>query len=67
MCMYMKRRRRSGVPAMRQSLSVYLERLAASGRASLPQGDLLELGPPPRLRRTRRLSKALREQRAERL
>lgn len=95
---YMKRRRRIGVRAMRQSLSVYLrrvgsgetfevtargrpvavlapfedavtplERLAASGRASLPEGDLLELGPPPRLRRSRRLSEALRKQRAERL
>lgn len=94
---YMKSRRRVGVRAMRQSLSVYLrrvgsgesfevtargrpvavlapfedaatslERLAAAGRASLPEGDLLELGPPPKLPRLRRLSEALQEQRAER-
>lgn len=94
---YMKTRRRLGVRAMRQNLSVYLrrveagetlevtargkpvavlapiqpgvtpiERLAATGRASLPQGDLLELGPPPKVRPSRRLSKALQEQRAER-
>ena len=94
---YMKTRRRLGVRAMRQNLSVYLrrveagetlevtargkpvavlapiqpgvtpiERLAATGRASLPQGDLLELGPPPKVRSSRRLSKALQEQRAER-
>jgi antitoxin (DNA-binding transcriptional repressor) of toxin-antitoxin stability system len=44
-----------------------LERLVASGRASRPEGDLLELGPPPKLARGRRLSDALQEQRAERL
>jgi prevent-host-death family protein len=94
---YMKSRRRLGVRAMRQNLSVYLrrvgsgetfevtargrpvavlgpieggltpiERLATSGRATLPEGDLLELGPPPKVGRSRRLSRALREQRAER-
>lgn len=95
---YMSTRRRVGVRAMRQSLSVYLrrvgtgesfevttrgrsvavlapfedaatplDRLAASGRASLPEGDLLELGPPPKLKQGRRLSEALQEERAERL
>ncbi len=44
-----------------------LERLAATGRATLPDGDLLDLGPPPKARPSRRLSRALREQRAERL
>jgi prevent-host-death family protein len=42
-----------------------LERLAASGRATLPEGDLLELGEPPRS--ARGLTEALRDQRAERL
>jgi len=95
---YMRSRKRVGVRAMRQNLSVYLrrvgsgetfevtargrpvarltpveagatplERLAATGRASLPEGDLLELGPPPKVRPSRRLSRALREQRVERL
>jgi prevent-host-death family protein len=94
---YMKSRRRLGVRAMRQNLSVYLrrvgsgetfevtargrpvavlgpiddrltpiERLVASGRASLPEGDLLKLGPPPKVGRARGLSQALQEQRAER-
>ena len=94
---YMKSRRRLGVRAMRQNLSVYLrrvgsgetfevtargrpvavlgpiedgltpiERLVASGRASRPEGDLPELGPPPKLGRARGLSEALQEQRAER-
>ncbi len=44
-----------------------LERLAAMGRASLPEGDLLELGPPPKALPSRLLSRALREQRDERL
>jgi prevent-host-death family protein len=46
-----------------------IEYLVASGRASSPEGDLLELGPPPRSKngRSRRLSRALREQRDERL
>jgi antitoxin (DNA-binding transcriptional repressor) of toxin-antitoxin stability system len=43
-----------------------IERLVASGRASLPEGDLLELGPPPKLGRARGLSQALQKQRAER-
>jgi prevent-host-death family protein len=43
-----------------------LERLVASGRASAPQGDLLELGPPPGPP-SERLSRALREEREERL
>jgi prevent-host-death family protein len=93
---YMQRRR-LGVRAMRQNLSVYLrraaagesfevtlrarpvavlapveagldpiERLVASGRASPPAGDLLALGPPGPVDRSRRLSRALQEQRAER-
>ena len=37
-------------------------RLVASGRASRPEGDLLELGPPPKGDRSRRLSQALQEQ-----
>lgn len=44
-----------------------IERLVASGRASRPEGDLLELGPPPQPGRSRRLSQALQDQRAERL
>jgi prevent-host-death family protein len=44
-----------------------IERLVTSGRASKPEGDLLELGPPPKERRLRQLSRALEEQRAERL
>jgi antitoxin (DNA-binding transcriptional repressor) of toxin-antitoxin stability system len=43
-----------------------LERLVASGRASPPEGDLLELGSPPKAGRSRRLSQALQELRAER-
>jgi prevent-host-death family protein len=43
------------------------EILIASGRASAPEGDLLELGPPPKQGRSERLSAALQEQRAERL
>jgi len=94
---YMTSRRRVGVRAMRQNLSVYLrragagetfevttrgrpvavlapfetaatpmERLEASGRATPAEGDLLELGPPPKLRR-KSISRALQEQRGERL
>ena len=43
-----------------------IERLVASGRASAPEGDLLELGPPPKRGRARSLSQALQEQRTER-
>jgi prevent-host-death family protein len=43
-----------------------IERLVTSGRASKPEGDLLELPPPPKEGRLRQLSQALREQRAER-
>jgi prevent-host-death family protein len=43
-----------------------LERLEASGRATAADGDLLDLGPPTTLRR-RSLSRALQEQRGERL
>ncbi len=94
---YMKRRRRLGVRAMRQNLSVYLRRVAsgetfevtvrgrpvamlapieprtplaqliASGRASEPEGDLLDLGPPEGAGRARRLSEALQDGRAERI
>jgi len=94
---YMIRRRRVGMRALRQNLSVYLrragsgetfevttrgrpvailapfetaatplERLTASGRATPAEGDLLDLGPPPKLPR-RSLSRALQEQRGERL
>jgi prevent-host-death family protein len=42
-----------------------LERLAAAGRTTLPEGDVLELGPP--LKSTCRLSQAVDESRAERL
>jgi len=94
---YMRSRRRLGVRAIRQNLSLYLrrvgsgetfevtargrpvavlapfqdgltpiERLVASGRASRPEGDLLELGAPPKGGRSRRLSQVLEEQRAER-
>jgi len=93
---YMKSRRRVGVRALRQSLSVFLqrvesgdsfevtdrgrpvamlsplragatplERLTGSGRATLPEGDLLELGAPKHS--SQRLSQVLQEQRAERL
>lgn len=88
-------RKRLGVRAMRQNLSVYLrrvgsgetfevtargrpvavlapveagstpvDRLVASGRASRPEGDLLDLGPPPGGGRSKRLSQALLEERA---
>ena len=94
---YMKARKRLGVRAMRQNLSVYLRRVASGetfevtsrgrpvarlapieqgltpieqlvtlGRANMPEGDLLELGPPPKAVRGRGLSQALQEQRAER-
>jgi prevent-host-death family protein len=43
-----------------------LERLAADGRATLPEGDLLELGPPPERDQAIPLGRALQEQRAER-
>jgi prevent-host-death family protein len=43
-----------------------IELLVASGRASQPEGDLLELGPPKR-GRSGKLSRALQDQRAERL
>ncbi len=43
-----------------------LDRLVAAGVASLPEGDLLELGLPPG-RVSRRLSEALAESRRERL
>ena len=43
-----------------------VERLVALGRASLPEGDLLDLGPPPKGGRSRRLSQALQAQRADR-
>jgi prevent-host-death family protein len=46
-----------------------LDSLVASGRASAPEGDLLDLSPPPRSKGggSRRLSQALQEQRDERL
>lgn len=46
--------------------STPLEQLVSSGRASPPEGDLLEVL-PPRGRVSTRLSDALREERAERL
>jgi prevent-host-death family protein len=46
--------------------STPLQRLIAAGFASAPEGDLLELGPPPgKISRT--LSEALLEEREERL
>lgn len=44
--------------------STPLQRLAAAGRATVPVGDLLELGPPGG-RVSTKLSDALEEQRAE--
>lgn len=44
-----------------------LERLVASGRASQPEGDLLELGAPPKIAGRKRMSDALQEERGERL
>jgi prevent-host-death family protein len=44
-----------------------LDRLIASGRATRPVGDLLDLGPPPGESATHRLTEALQEERAERL
>jgi len=46
--------------------STALERLIASGRATAPAGDLLDLG-PPLVRPSLRVSRALREVRRERL
>jgi prevent-host-death family protein len=43
-----------------------LGRLVSSGRATMPTGDLLDLGPPPK-RRGRSLSSALAELREERV
>jgi prevent-host-death family protein len=43
-----------------------IERLTVLGRATPPAGDLLDIGPPPG-RSSNRLSKALEEERAERL
>ena len=66
-------RSRLGVRAIRQSVSVYLrrgaspiDRLVTAGRTTMPEGDLLELGTPPMVARSRRLSRALQEQRADR-
>ena len=92
------RETRVGVRELRQSLSVYLrrvaagevfqvtehgkavavlaplpaaatllERLIATGRATAPRGDLLELGLPRGTRSSRRVSAALRDLRSERL
>lgn len=47
--------------------STAVERLVAAGRATAPRGDLRELGPPRALRASRRVSRALRDLRAERL
>ncbi len=44
-----------------------LSRLIASGRATAPVGDLLDLGPPLRRRRGKPLSRLLEELREERL
>lgn len=44
-----------------------LSRLVASGRATAPTGNLLDLGPPLRRRRGKPLSKLLEELREERL
>jgi prevent-host-death family protein len=50
--------------------STPLQRLIASGRATAPKGDLLELGPPPgraSRRASRALKRALEEIREDRL
>lgn len=44
-----------------------LSRLVSAGRASSPVGDLLDLPPPPRRGRPKRLSEALERVREERL
>jgi antitoxin (DNA-binding transcriptional repressor) of toxin-antitoxin stability system len=44
-----------------------VERLVAAGRATAPRGELRELGPPKARRASRRVSRALRDLRAERL
>jgi prevent-host-death family protein len=46
--------------------STPIDRLVASGRGSRPEGDLLELGPPPKSGRAKTLSRALQEERAGR-
>jgi hypothetical protein len=43
-----------------------IDLLVASGRASRPVGDLLQLGPPPIRLRRKSLSRALLKQRAKR-
>ena len=47
--------------------STVLERLAAAGRATIPRGDVRELGVPRAGRASRRVSRALAAMRAERL
>lgn len=47
--------------------STALGRLISSGRASVPEGELLDLGPPPRSSEPGRLRKALDEGREDRL
>lgn len=49
-----------------ESAATPIERLKASGRATPAEGDLLDLGPPPKVRRSS-ISRALQEQRGERL
>jgi prevent-host-death family protein len=44
-----------------------LSRLVASGRATSPAGDLLDLGPPLKQRRGKSLSELLAESREDRL
>jgi len=47
--------------------STAIERLVAAGRATLPRGDLLALGPPRPRRASRRVSQVLSDLRADRL
>jgi prevent-host-death family protein len=47
--------------------STAVERLIVAGRATVPRGDLRDLGPPCGGRASRRVSRALRALRSERL
>jgi prevent-host-death family protein len=53
----------TGLPAIKSQL----ERLVAAGKARAPKGDLLDLGPPRKTRKTLALSEALENEREERL
>jgi prevent-host-death family protein len=53
----------TGLPAVTSPL----RRLVAAGKATMPKGDLLELGLPPKPRKKLALSEALEREREERL